>query len=84
MEKQKGQKKDTKKVVKKESKKETKKDIIRNIKKHKEEIQKLRFALSGGAQQKSGEYKKLRKAIARAATRLTELSKEKREQPKPC
>lgn len=53
----------------------TKKDLIEDIKKHKKSIQEVRFGLSGGVTKKSGGCKKLRKAIAVAATQLTTLNK---------
>lgn len=71
---QKKEDKETKKGVKK---KETKKDLIEGIREHKKQIQKMRFSLSGESRQKEGERRKLRKEIARAATRLTALAKEK-------
>ena len=67
-------KKDLPKEGVKETQK-TKKDLIGDIKKHKKSIQEIRFNLSGGAQQKGKEHKKLRKEIARSATKLTALSK---------
>ena len=70
-------KKDLPKKDAKETQK-TKKDLIGDIKKHKKSIQEIRFNLSGGAQQKGKEYKKLRREIARSATKLTALSKQKK------
>ena len=63
----------------KKEKKESKKDLLESIKKHKQDIQKIRFKLSGETQQKGGERKKLRKAIAQAATKLTAIAKEREE-----
>ena len=65
------------KKEKKVPKKETKKDLLESIRKHKQDIQKIRFKLSGELQQKGGERRKLRKAIAQASTKLTALAKEK-------
>ena len=69
-------KQNKKQEPKKKTKKEVKKDLIGDIKKHKKEIQEMRFSTYKGAQQKSGERKKLRKEVAKAATKLTNMAKE--------
>ncbi|MCY4577045.1 MAG: hypothetical protein OXB96_01245 [Candidatus Kaiserbacteria bacterium] len=52
-----------------------KEDLIQQIRKHKQEIQEMRFGLSKEAQRKGSSRKRLRQQVARAATKLTTLRK---------
>ena len=72
---QKTKKEDKKKEPKKSE--PSRKDLIETIRKNKKEIQEMRFGLSKKANQKGGTRKGLRKEVARAATKLTAMQKEK-------
>lgn len=63
-----------KKAVGASVKKVSKEDLVGQMRKHKKEIQEMRFGLSKEAQ-KGGSRKNLRKQAAQAAVQLTKLRK---------